>query len=71
MCSWSWFDLEYSKELWELLNDYPPASEKIEIKVEMLFDYQLKLGFHLPQKIVLFASIIALQKWWKMLFISS
>ena len=31
----------------------------------------LKSGSHLPKKAFLFASVIALQKWWKMLFISS
>ena len=28
-------DLEYSKELWELHNDYPLAPDKIEIEREM------------------------------------
>ena len=37
-------DLEYSKELWELRNDYPLASDKIEIKRQMLSDYQLKIA---------------------------
>ena len=32
-------DLEYPKELRELHNDYPLASDKIEIKTEMLSDY--------------------------------
>ena len=31
----------------------------------------IKVGFPPSKKIVLFASMIALQKWWKMLFISS
>ena len=31
----------------------------------------LKSDSHLPTEILLFASTIALQKWWKMLFISS
>ena len=36
-------DLEYSKELWKLHNDYPLAPDKIEIEREMLSDYQLKI----------------------------
>ena len=36
-------DLEYPKELWNLHNDYPLAPNKIEIKREMLSDYQLKI----------------------------
>ena len=36
-------DLEYQKELREVHNDYPLASEKIEIKREMLSEYQLKI----------------------------
>ena len=36
-------DLEYPKELWELNNDYLLASDKIEIKREMLSEYQLKI----------------------------
>ena len=35
-------DLEYTKELWELHNDYPLVPDKIEIKRETLSDYQLK-----------------------------
>ena len=38
------FDLEYSKELHELYNDYPLATDKIEIKREMLSEYQLKIA---------------------------
>ena len=37
-------DLEYSKELYELHNDYPLAPGKIEIKREILFEYQLKIA---------------------------
>ena len=37
-------DLEYPKELRELHNDYPLAPDKIEIKREMLLDYQLKMA---------------------------
>ena len=37
-------DREYPKELWELHNDYPLASDKIEIKRQMLSDYQLKIA---------------------------
>ena len=36
-------DLEYLKELYKLHNDYPLAPEKIEIKIEMLSEYQLKI----------------------------
>ena len=35
-------DVEYSKELRELHIDYPLAPDKIEMKREMLCDYQLK-----------------------------
>ena len=35
-------DLEYPKELQELY-DYPLAPDKIEIKREMLFEYQIKI----------------------------
>ena len=37
-------DLEYPKELKELHNDYPLVPDKIEIKREMLSDYQLKFA---------------------------
>ena len=37
-------DLEYPKELWELHNDYPLAPNKLEIKREMLSEYQLKIA---------------------------
>ena len=36
-------DLQYTKELHELHNDYPFTPDKIEIKREMLSNYQLKL----------------------------
>ena len=36
--------LEYPKEFWELYNDNPLAPDKIEIKKEMLSDYQLKIA---------------------------
>ena len=39
-------DLEYPEELQELHSDYPLAPHKIEIKREMLSDYQLKLADH-------------------------
>ena len=39
-------DLEYPKELRELHNDYPLAPDKIEIKREMLSNYQLKIADH-------------------------
>ena len=37
-------NLVYPKELRELHNDYPLAPDKIEIKREMLSDYQLKIA---------------------------
>ena len=37
-------DLEYPKELWELHNDYALAPDKLEIKREMLSNYQLKIA---------------------------
>ena len=37
------FDLEYQKELRELHNDSPLAPDKIEIRREILSDYQLKI----------------------------
>ena len=37
-------DLENLKELRELNNDYPLAPDKIQIKTEMLYDYQLKIA---------------------------
>ena len=38
------FDLEYQKKLQELHNDYPLAPDNIEIKREMLSEYQLKIA---------------------------
>ena len=41
------FNLEYSKELRELRNDYPLALDKTEIKKQILSSYQLKISnFH-------------------------
>ena len=37
-------DTEYPKESRELHSDYLLAPDKIEIKEEMLFDYQLKIA---------------------------
>ena len=37
-------DLEYSKKLHELHSDYPLAPDKIEIKREILSQYQLKIA---------------------------
>ena len=37
-------DLEYPKELHELHKDYPLAPDKIEIKREMLSEYQLNIA---------------------------
>ena len=39
-------DLGDPKELRELHNDYPLAPDKIEIKRQMLPDYQLKIADH-------------------------
>ena len=39
-------DLEYLIELQELCNDYPLAPDKIEIKREMLSNYELKIADH-------------------------
>ena len=36
--------LEYAKELRVLLNDYPLAPDKMEIKREMLSEYQLNIA---------------------------
>ena len=36
--------LEYPKELRKLCNDYPLASDKIEIKRKMLSNYQLQMA---------------------------
>ena len=36
-------DLEFSKESRELQDDYPLAPDKIELKREMLSEYQLKI----------------------------
>ena len=36
-------DLEYPRELPKLHNDYPLPTDKIEIRKEVLFDYQLKI----------------------------
>ena len=43
-------DLEYPRELRELHNDYPLAPDKIEIKREILSDYQSKIAdlYHIP-----------------------
>ena len=37
-------DLEYPEELQELNNDYPLAPNKIELKREILSDYQLNIA---------------------------
>ena len=37
-------DLEYSKELRKLHNDYSLAPDKVEIKREMMSEYQLKIA---------------------------
>ena len=38
-------DLEYPKELRELQIDYPLLLDKIEIKREILYEYQLKIAY--------------------------
>ena len=45
-------DCEYPKELWELHNDCPLPTNEIEIKREILSDYQLKLAdtYNIPIK---------------------
>ena len=45
-------DLEYPKELHELRNDYALAPDKIEIKREMLSEYQLKIAdlYNIPKR---------------------
>ena len=47
-------DLGYPKELRELHSDYPLASDKLEIKTEMLSDYLLKIAdlYNIPIGIV-------------------
>ena len=37
-------ELEYPKKIRELRNGYPLAPDKIEIKREILFEYQLKIA---------------------------
>ena len=45
MCSWSWSWI--SKKVTKIThNDYPLAPDKIEIKGEMLSEYQLKIADH-------------------------
>ena len=39
-------DLEYPKELLELHSGYPLPPDKVEIKIEILSDYQLKIADH-------------------------
>ena len=39
-------ELGYPKKLWELHNDYLSVPDKIQIKREMLSDYQLKIADH-------------------------
>ena len=52
-------DLEYAKELYKLHNDYPLSPYSIDIKREMLSEYQLKIAdlYNIPignvKKIVL------------------
>ena len=47
-------DLEYPKELHELQNDYLLAPDKIEIKKQMLSEYQLKIAdlYNIPMSSV-------------------
>ena len=50
--------LEYPKELHELHNDYSLASDKIDIKREMLSGYQLKMADLMTDLKVIISSII-------------
>ena len=50
--------LEYPKELHELHNDYSLASDKIDIKREMLSSYQLKMDDLMTNLKVIISSII-------------
>ena len=50
--------LEYPKELHELHNDYSLASDKIDIKREMLSGYQLKMADLMTNLKVIIISII-------------
>ena len=50
--------LEYPKELHELHNDYSLASDKIDIKREMLSGYQLKMADLMTNLKVIISSII-------------
>ena len=54
-------------------NGYCGSASKFEIRIKfVLASWEiLKSGSYPPKKFVLFASIRALLKWWKMLFISS
>ena len=49
--------LEYPKELHELHNDYPLASDKIDIKREILSGYQLKMADLMTNLKVIISSI--------------
>ena len=49
---------EYPKELHELHNDYSLASDKIDIKREMLSGYQLKMADLMTNLKVIISSII-------------
>ena len=49
--------LEYPKELHELHNDYSLASDKIDIKREMLSGYQLKMADLMTNLKVIISSI--------------
>ena len=55
MCSWSWSWI--SKRIIQITvhNGYPVAPDKMEIKGEMLFDYQLKIAdlYNIPIGILL------------------
>ena len=49
----------------------PVRINAVTLLIYKLWTECLKSDSHLPKKFVLFASMIALQKWWKMLFIPS
>ena len=59
--------------IWLLINNQPDI-DKIYLYQEDPYEVKhqlLKLNSHLSEKPVLFASMLALRKWWKTLFISS
>ena len=39
-------DLEYPKQIWKLHNNYPQAGDKVEIKREILPNYQIQIAVY-------------------------